>query len=658
MMMDTGRKSADLNEFLKKETGRTLFQLEKMAQGIMALGDEDEVAKFMNYSKRADFWDHLLYYRDASLLSGPITHMHYVEGGMLNLAVRPLPTLLASVGGTVKPGEAFAMYASLPLGASRGLKAAVATLRYGDEGGMAMLARETAIKEGAADIKARTEDLRQNPTQGMVDQALLQRMVGNRMFSDRPSKIFSTKPGISQVMTAASMVMRSVKAVHAMQESLNMQMSLASISYKAALKEGLSPGTDTFNNRVSDMINNPTSEMLTQSNEDAHTETYTGGIGRDSMMAKLADGVSSTVAGRLLFPFAKMQIAIKSQALLKNSPLGAALSKEVRSNLASPDRNIRDLQYAKLAIGTGIAGAAFAFQKNITGNGPVDPKEHAIWRTYNTPNTLSIGSMKYSLSQMGNVGQVLQAFAELRDASTEIPEHKMDQAVGILCEHLSRIALSGSFLQNLQNTLDAASNPTEHLDKFIQNFATQFYPAGSLVNQANSQIDPYRRSLGQPHMSNFYNIVNAAKRITPGLSEELAPQRDMFGQPIKRDGSNTEAYANDPVVQRLSALGIGVNPPEKAINGVQLSDQQYDDYARIAGITKKQILDNTITTPEFSNMPPQLQIKMIDRIGKGATQQARTAVLTKSFGSKDPNYPDITAASNLAKMKAAGLVAQ
>src|SRR5207244_3869991 len=63
--------------------------------------------------------------------------------------------------------------------------------------------------------------------------------------------------------------------------------------------------------------------------------------------------------------------------------------------------------------------------------------------------------------------------------------------------------------------------------------------------------------------------------------------------------------------QALLRLHIAPGQPKRDINGVKLTDQQYDDYSRTAGVLAKQRLDALVNQPGFDLLPAGVQTKAI-----------------------------------------------
>ncbi len=117
---------------------------------------------------------------------------------------------------------------------------------------------------------------------------------------------------------------------------------------------------------------------------------------------------------------------------------------------------------------------------------------------------------------------------------------------------------------------------------------------------------------------------------TPGLSEQLFPRVSIWGQPMPSydalvHGGVTAIYEarmnRDPVNLALLRLGVGVASVRPTINGVRLTDQQYNDYATIVGRMRKQRLDALVGSQVFQRSPGHMQHDLL----KSVIDQSKTA---------------------------------
>jgi hypothetical protein len=103
--------------------------------------------------------------------------------------------------------------------------------------------------------------------------------------------------------------------------------------------------------------------------------------------------------------------------------------------------------------------------------------------------------------------------------------------------------------------------------------------------------------------------------------------------------------SRDPV--NLAMLSLGVTPAtiERKIRNVDLDDQQYDDFARLAGRMTKQRLDTVVNSPDRQSWPSNVQHDVISEVIKQSREAARGMMMMK--------YPAIASQATQAKQKKA-----
>ena len=145
---------------------------------------------------------------------------------------------------------------------------------------------------------------------------------------------------------------------------------------------------------------------------------------------------------------------------------------------------------------------------------------------------------------------------------------------------------------------------------------TSIVPSG--VGWLARTDDPYQREAR--------TLLDSFKAKIPGLSEELMPRRDIFGEPILRK----REINDDPVVQKMLDLKVFPAKLDRKIRGVELTDQQYDDFARVAGRLMRVRLESLIMAPGFDTVPVGAQVKAIGNIIDHSREAARSLIMMQN----------------------------
>ena len=101
--IEGGAEAKAVGDFLKKATGKDLFQLKEEAKLGASLDTPEKVSKFIQDSKKPSFGDMLLEYLINGLVSGPATHTTYGIGNTLLGLWKAIPeTTVASLLGKIR----------------------------------------------------------------------------------------------------------------------------------------------------------------------------------------------------------------------------------------------------------------------------------------------------------------------------------------------------------------------------------------------------------------------------------------------------------------------------------------------------------------------------------------------------------------------------
>jgi hypothetical protein len=96
--------------------------------------------------------------------------------------------------------------------------------------------------------------------------------------------------------------------------------------------------------------------------------------------------------------------------------------------------------------------------------------------------------------------------------------------------------------------------------------------------------------------------------------------------------STPATWRNDPVVKAAEGVHLNLSPPTQKINGIPLTDQQYDDYARLAGRFAHAKMEQTIGYPNWSAVPDDTKRKVLENDIKSARKAAQQQIMIQSRG--------------------------
>ena len=684
-------KAANLNQLLKDNTGRDLFQLKMIAKMGARYDTPAKISKFLRDAQNRSFGRMILEYWVNGLISGISTHVTFSVANAILAAEKAGPETAAAwaigalrtqggrMGERVRLGEVGAQFKA----AGRELPAALqATLEAYRTGATTLLPGETArpypslqgdteltIARNMTNAPVTWGELKGNvyaTIQGMRDGLVAAgELVAAGGDPGAPGFAWVHTPGM-QIPNAlvrginiplgdlARLPSRNVAAIHSTFRALNYSMEINRLAYRQTAGErdtaqtAGNPMSDTdFAARVADLRQNPTEEMMAQARGVATDLTLMGEAG--AWVRKLSAWVGAPVnlpflgetpIMKFVDPFIHIAVNIMNQSLVQRTPLGLFLSTQIREDLmgrtgispadyAAGKRNTiaSDTAAAKMLVGTAIATAfgGLAASGLMSGSGPADPNKAAMWRLAgNQAHSVRIGDFWYDLHRLGPMGMLASVAADMYDVAHQIGTEDADVVGKSLIHALTQTILDESFLRGPSDLIKAIFEPDRYGDGFVRNMAASFLPYSVGMAQIARATDPYSRQAR--------TIMDSILRKIPGMSESLLWRRDIWGAPMPSGDALiapgvTAIYAQrmsrDPVNLAMVQLGMGPAQVERQIRNVPLTDEQYDDFVRVAGVSTKMRLDAIVRSPDWQLWPDATKRDLVEEVFRQSREAAR-----------------------------------
>jgi hypothetical protein len=431
---------------------------------------------------------------------------------------------------------------------------------------------------------------------------------------------------------------RFIAAIHSFFRSMNYSMEINALSTRVAIGEGLTGVARDA--RIASLRQSPPEEMMAAARGQATELTLMNHA--NEWMRKLGDltnaAVNLPVLGetpvlKFVDPFVQIAANVTAQGPGKRSVLGL-MSSEIRADLMGKNGNIAaDRTLARMLVGTAlsIGFGSLAAKKLINGSGPSDPKQSAMWRMAgNQPHSVRIGDTWYNVGRLGPLGMLMGISADMYDVAHTAEKGDMLTAAAHLQHAFTQNILDESFMRGPAELIQAVEDPGRYGENYLKNFVSSFVPFSVGMAQMARAADPYSRQAR--------TVMDAIKNKVPGLSEELMPRRDIFGEPLPNlpslGGRAISAIYesqvnNDPVVQAFNQLGIFPANVDKKIRGIELTPQQFDDFQRIGGRLMKQRLDALVASQAFQTLPPYVKHNVLKEYVTQSREAARGLLMAK-----------------------------
>ena len=648
---------------------KTLYQAKIEAKLLAEMKDPGQAAKFLN-DRRTSPGEMILEYWTAGLLSGPTTQTTIAISNTILSLMRALPeTALAAGTGRLRQmfgrteqgvasGEIGSRFRFAAEALPTALKESIRTLRTG---GAVQLPGENpknmpyfnpvtsrTLEEGATmkDVRSEAFGLLQGLRDGFIAGSALMNAGGVK---DAPffAAIRSGEGVIPDIKVGPAMIpigtaIRLPFRLNAVQDSffrvMNYSMEKAAEAYRAANAEGLSG--DALTRRTTELWNKPTQEMMARASEGSTALTLMGQAGEFTQkLQRLVNhsfnipGLGETRILKFVNPFVRIASVTLDATLLERTPLGF-LKGQVRDDILGKNgAAAQDIATGRMVFGSAVllTMGSLAAQGYVSGSEPADPSEAAMWRLAgNQAYSIRIGDFWYSVNRLGPLGMLMGMSADLWHVADRADQGDFGGAASSMWHAVSANVLEQSWMTGFSDMLRATTDSGRYGEAYVRNFLASFVPYSVGMGQLARAIDPQTRRAK--------TVVDAVLAKTPFASQDLMPRRDIWGEAMpSRDALlasgvtaiYTQQVGNDPVNLAMLNLGIHPAPVSPRIRNVELTPQQYDDYARIAGRMAKMRLDQIVRSPAFLSWPAQTRYNVVSESIRQSRETAAGVVMMK-----------------------------
>lgn len=600
------KDTRQLGDFLKDKGRGNVEDLRDLARKLSETNDPSAIPKFLADARKPTFFDKLHYYWVNSILSGQFSQATYLISDAMfatydNLVIKPTAGVVGAIRGGERAyiGEGAAGFYGYISGVPEGIKAAWEVLKTGEA---PLLPREI--------------------TTGSHNPVTEQRPIGGRLG------------------TVVGLPSRELSMIHTLQSNMAYRAQLHSLAYREAVEAGHTPGTAAFKNEMRGKVDFPTEAMMDEAVKYSQRMTFTDPItGAQAATKKFVREVPGL---RFIVPFTNVPMNTLNAAI-EGTPL-SWMNDKMRANLKGENGKVaQDTQIARLAAGSAIMGMTtyWALNGNITGGGPVDPEDRAVWLLTHQPNSIKVGSSWVSYDKFAPIGTLLGLSADLTEVyKSAVVDKELDQAAAHLVVAASNMILSNTGMKGLADVVTAisAKDKPKEIGKWAKNFAASFMPFSSATGQIASMMDPNIRDV--------QTMLDAVKNKLPGLREDLFPVRDWSG--IVRANSRSEwgalfknqAVNMDPVDRELEALNMKFDKISKHVSvgggfNVELTAAQHDRLQDVAGVVTRQALNSLVQQDGWYQLPAPVREEAIRNSVNASRKYAVAVTKMNSVGTED-----------------------
>lgn len=602
---EEAQKAQELSEFLRENTGRTLFQVQLEMRLGKKLKNPGQVSKSVREWAKPDNWDKTVEVWINGLLSGPQTHMANVAGNSIAAVYQVAETGL-----------------SAGIGFARHLATGTQDRVFFGEAIEQLFAIREGTMEGLTAAAAILKDEKLVDSLGLLDQA-------------RPGAISGLK---GEIIRAPG---RALAAEDAIFKAVAYRQKINQLAYREATKAGLEG--DAKAQKIASLKNTPTAAMMKEAVDFSRYQTFNKELG------PIGKNIQKAIAGhpsfKFIVPFMRTPTNVFKYTV-ERSPLALVglmqdkIGAEVGANLRGENGAVaRDTQVARIALGTGmiVAGYTMAAAGEITGGGPTNPAERAQWiREGHQPYSYKAFGEWHSYARFEPLATLLGGAADAWEIRKNATEKETSDWGKMLVSSLMTNLMNKASLRGPADFFQFMSDPDKSFGKYASGFVSSFIPA--IFAQGARTMDHFQRET----MGFRGSILS---RIPIVRERYLHPRVDVWGRDMVDQGADGpdfmspsfhSAIVNDPVEREMNKIGFFPSKMSSKIRGVRLTNDQYYEIQKLAGRIARQKIQEATQEPAWKELPASERLRFARNVfnnpKSGAREIARSTIIFKSRG--------------------------
>jgi hypothetical protein len=439
---------------------------------------------------------------------------------------------------------------------------------------------------------------------------------------------------------------RALMAEDELFKAIGYRMELQATAYRQAAQEGLTG--KALSQRVDDLVRNPPEDLHIGAEQFQRYITFSENLHGDNWIQSLGQAgqkIASLPLGRFVLPFVRTPTNI-AQYAIERTPLAPSL-KTWRDDVAAGGAR-RDLALARTGLGSTMAAlvAAEAATGRITGGGPSNLQEkEALKASGWQPYSVLIDGKYYGYNRLDPMGAIVGMAADAVDTLQYAEEEDSKEAVaGAVVLGFADALMSKTYLQGLSSLLDVISHGDR--EKTVTRWAS-----GQAASLEPAWLNFIRRTqddtIRDPSTADIYTqTIHQFKNRTPGLSTQIPPKLDVWGEPVKFEAGALSPVAistqkPDPETAELLKNRIHVSKAASAVSvplgknldakvdllALDKSGWLYHDYRQRAGRLAKRAVGSLIDSADWKDIPTGRDSERADLVEKVVRDARREALL-------------------------------
>ena len=417
------------------------------------------------------------------------------------------------------------------------------------------------------------------------------------------------------------------------------RMELNGLAVRQARKEGLEGKSAA--ERIAELVSNPPDDMLERTMDYGRYLTFQRPL--DGIASGIQQAKEKSTIGTLLVPFVRTPTNILKFAV-ERSP-AAPFIKEWRKDFRAGGAR-RDLAIARVLVGSGMGAAVYqaALQGHITGSPASDPAKAQFERADGwQPYSLRIGDKFFSFSRLDPFATTIGVAADMATKREGMTSRQADDYALLLTTSIIKNMGDKTWLSGASDFIRAITDPERYGKSYLRKMVAGLVTPALSAGVAQS-VDPVVRDVR--------SVPDALRARIPGMSSALPARRDIWGEPMQREGGAASTFLspvwqstrrNDPVNREMLAIGARFNDPERFVGKgdarVDLTPAQYERLSEVAGRGTRKAIEGLMASPEWEAMPRADKVAAVRQAASDAKAEARLTVMGARRGIPVPPLP-------------------
>jgi hypothetical protein len=410
-------------------------------------------------------------------------------------------------------------------------------------------------------------------------------------------------------------------------KELNKGSEIYALALRMAKKEG-KRGAELIK-RTQHFIENPTNQMKAMSRESAKVRVFQKDLG--SIASKLDQIRTKHSLMRLVVPFWKTPVNLLKRGIERTPIPGLAypFAKKMWKGL---DRAGKMELLGRMTVGSAllIGTTMYALEGGISSGGPKSSAKRDLLRLGGwQPYSIRVGNTWVSYRGFEPMSSWFRTTGDVAEA--RISESEYVEWAGKFAGSYMQQFIENPFLMGIKDVLNAFDSPDSFAPRLVANLAVGSTIPVLLQQWGTRVFDPTVRKpikkKGQKFPADIFGMVGEeVKSRTPGLSKQVSPMRNIFGEPIVRESPVSQAFGftlstdkNKKLESELSRLaglekGLSIGKPSRNILGYELDTEEYERLVILTGSMFKKSVSQFIHSPDYGKYDDKFKIKVIKEL--------------------------------------------